>query len=177
LGWARISDGNGEIVLITAAGQTIRFDEEEVRPMGLPAGGVMGIKLAHEADGVIAMEIADPDGYLWSITDNGLAKATPMSAYPVQGRYGQGVINMRLPKDASEVVASVVGEAKATIYVITAAGSARKMSLDKAVKGNRPIKPRSIVRLGARNRVTGTVLLRHRQETANIISREEGKEE
>lgn len=174
LGWARISDGEGDIVLITAAGQTIRFDEEEVRPMGLPAGGVMGIKLAHEADGVIAMEMADPGGYLWSITDNGLAKATPMSAYPIQGRYGQGVINMRVPQEASEVVASVIGDAKATLYVITAAGSARKMSLDKAVSGNRPIKPRSIVRLGARNRVTGAVLLRHRQETANNISSEEG---
>ena len=98
-------------------------------------------------------------------------------AYPIQGRYGQGVINMRLPKDASEVVASVVGDAKATLLVITAAGSARKMSLDKAVRGNRPIKPRSIVRLGARNRVTGAVILRHRQETTNNISSEEGKEE
>jgi DNA gyrase subunit A len=145
--------------------------------MGLPAGGVMGVKLAHEADGVVAMEIAEPDGFLWSITDNGLAKATPMSAYPVQGRHGQGVINMRLPKDASEVVASVIGDAKAHLYVITAAGSARRMGLDKAVIGNRPIKPRSVVRLGARNRVTGAVLQRYRVEAESKNLSEEGKEE
>ena len=74
--------------------------------MGLPAAGVLGIKLADEADGLVAMELVQPDGFVWSITDNGLAKATAMSEYPVQGRYGQGVINVRLPKDASEVVAA-----------------------------------------------------------------------
>jgi DNA gyrase subunit A len=174
LGWARVSGGDAEIVMVTAAGRAIRFKEEEVRTMGLPAGGVMGIKLANEADGVVAMELSDPEGYLWSITDNGLAKATPMSAYPVQGRYGQGVINVRLPKDASEVVASVVGKAKESLYVITAAGSARRMDIDKATTGSRPIKPRPVVRLGTRNRVTGAVLLRHRQEIEKNDSDEEG---
>jgi DNA gyrase subunit A len=174
LGWARVSSGVAEIVMVTAAGRAIRFKEEEVRTMGLPAAGVMGIKLANEADGVIAMELSDPEGYLWSITDNGLAKGTPMSAYPVQGRYGQGVINVRLPKDASEVVASVVGKAKDSLYVITAAGSARRMDIDKATTGNRPIKPRPVVRLGTRNRVTGAVLLRHRQEIEKNDLDEEG---
>jgi DNA gyrase subunit A len=174
LGWARVSSGVAEIVMVTAAGRAIRFKEEEVRTMGLPAAGVMGIKLANEADGVIAMELSDPEGYLWSITDNGLAKGTPMSAYPVQGRYGQGVINVRLPKDASEVVASVVGKAKDSLYVITAAGSARRMDIDKATTGNRPIKPHPVVRLGTRNRVTGAVLLRHRQEIEKNDLDEEG---
>ena len=36
---------------------------------------------------------------IWSITDNGLAKATAIEEYPLQGRYGQGVINLRLPED------------------------------------------------------------------------------
>ena len=97
-----------------------------------------------------------------------------MSAYPVQGRYGQGVINVRLPKDASEVVASVVGKPKDSLYVITAAGSARRMDIDKATTGNRPIKPRPVVRLGTRNRVTGAVLLRHRQEIEKNVLDEEG---
>ncbi len=174
LGWARVSRGDADIVMVTAAGRSIRFKEEEVRTMGLAAGGVMGIKLANEADGVVAMELSDPEGYLWSITDNGLAKATLMSAYPVQGRYGQGVINLRLPQDASEVVASVVGKAKDSLYVITAAGSARKMDIDKTRTGSRQIKPRPIVRLGTRNRVTGAVLMRQRQEIEKNDLDEEG---
>jgi DNA gyrase subunit A len=163
LGWARITSGEDDIILVTAAGQAIRFREKTVRPMGLPAGGVFGIKLAHEADGVVVMDIAQPEGYLWSITDSGLAKATPMSAYPTQGRHGQGVINVRLPKDASEVVSAVVGSSKSTVYVITAAGSARRMQIERAATGNRPIKPKPVVRLGQRNRVTGAVIMRHRQ--------------
>lgn len=174
LGWARVSSGVADVVMVTAAGRSIRFKEEEVRTMGLAAGGVKGIKLANVADGVVAMELSDPEGYLWSITDNGLAKATPMSAYPVQGRYGQGVINLRLPKDASEVVASVVGKAKESLYVITAAGSARKMAIDKTRTGSRQIKPRPVVRLGTRNRVTGAVLLRQRQEIEKNNLDEEG---
>jgi len=174
LGWAKITSGQGDLILVTAAGRAIRFKEDEIRTMGLPAGGVMGIKLANEADGVVAMELSDPEGYLWSITDNGLAKATPMAAYPIQGRYGQGVINVRLPKDASEVVASVVGKADESVYVITAAGSTRRMNVDKATTGNRPIKPRPVVRLGKRNRVTGAVLLRQRQEVKKSKPNEEG---
>lgn len=157
LGWARLTSGHDEIILATASGQAIRFVEEDVRPMGLPAGGVMGIKLANEMDGVVALDLAQEEAYLWSVTDDGLAKTTPLSAYPIQGRYGQGVINVRLPRESAEVVAAVVGLANEDLYVTTAIGSARRMKLGKAVTGNRPIKPRPIVRLGDRNRVTGVV--------------------
>ncbi len=162
LGWARLTNGEAELVLVTALGQAIRFKEEEVRPMGLPAGGVMGIKLANEADGVVAMDLVQPGSFLWSITDNGLAKATEIEAYPTQGRYGQGVINVRLPKGATEVVSGIVDAPQATLFVITAAGSVKKSGIGKATVGNRPIKPRPAVRLGQRDRVSGAVALRRR---------------
>jgi len=162
LGWARLTNGDKQLVLSTASGQVIRFQEKDVRPMGLPAGGVMGIKLANDMDGVVAMDVYRDDGYIWSVTDNGLAKTTPTSAYPIQGRYGQGVINVRLPKGANEVVSTVIGDAKDDIYVMTAGGSARRIKLGTAVNGNRPIKPRPIVRLGDRNRITGAVGLQPR---------------
>ena len=162
LGWACLTTGSDEVMLATAAGQVIRFSEEEVRTMGLPAAGVMAIKLADDTDGVVSMDIVRPDGLLWSVTDDGLAKVTPMSAYPTQGRYGQGVINVRLPKESTEVVAVAIGDSKTTLYVNTATGSAKRMLLGKAVGGNRPIKPRSVLRLGQRNRVTGVVLPKSR---------------
>ena len=157
LGWARLTSGADEVVLATAAGQVIRFKEEDVRPMGLAAGGVMGIKLAHEADGVVAMELAQPDGYVWSITDNGMAKATPMNEYPIQGRYGQGVINLRLPKDAAEVVAMVVGSEETEVIITTTAGAIKRLRLSKTAIGSRPIRPRSVLRVGKQSRVTGAV--------------------
>jgi DNA gyrase subunit A len=157
LGWVRPTGGDQEVILVTSAGQAIRFREEEVRPMGLPAGGVLGIKLADETDGVVAMDLARPDSFLWSITDNGLAKATPLDEYPVQGRHGQGVINVRLPKDAAEVVTGLVGTEKTQIIIKTASGATKKLRLNEAVVGGRAIRPKAVLSLGARNRVTGAL--------------------
>ncbi|MCP5100999.1 MAG: DNA gyrase subunit A, partial [Chloroflexi bacterium] len=157
LGWAILTTGENDVVLSTATGQLIRFKEGSVRSMGLAAGGVMGIKLASDVDGVIAMDIVVPDSYVWSITDNGLAKATPMDEYPTKGRYGQGVINMRLPKDASEVVSVVIASKHTELLVKTATGSTKKVRIDKTTLGSRVIKPRSVVNVGLRNRITGAV--------------------
>ena len=102
----------------------------------------------------------DSDGdQIWSITDNGFAKTTDLNAYPTQGRYGQGVINMRLPAESSEVVAMVVGGAKSWIYVTTVAGAARRIQLGKTRTGSRSIKPRPLMKIGQRNRVSGAVTL------------------
>ena len=157
LGWAKLTSGEDQIMLATAAGQVIRFKESEVRAMGLPAAGVMGIKLADEVDGLIGMDVVQPEGYLWSITDNGLAKATPMTAYPTQGRYGQGVINVRLPRGASEVVAAVIVPAKAEVLVLTAHGSTKRVAWDKPAIGSRAIKPREAFKVGMNNRITGAL--------------------
>ncbi len=162
LGWARLTTGEDEVILATAAGQVIRFKEDSVRPMGLPAGGVMGIKLAGDTDGVIGMDVVDSEGYIWSITDNGLAKASPLSQYPTQGRYGQGVINMRLPDNATEVVATLIGEEDTELIVLTSIGSAYQMKVNAAAIGNRPIKPQPVITIGDRSRITGAARLRWR---------------
>ena len=157
LGWALLSGGEDEIILVTAAGQAIRFKEETVRPMGLPAGGVMGIKLGGDLDGVVAMELASNGDRLWTITNNGMAKATAMDEYPTQGRHGQGVRNMNLPKDAEEVAAAIVANEEDELIINMSTGAARKRRLDEAKLGSRAIKPRALVPVGARSRVTGVV--------------------
>ncbi|MCA9958350.1 MAG: DNA gyrase subunit A [Anaerolineales bacterium] len=164
LGWVRITNGEDHIVLVTAAGQAIRFKEEEVRPMGLPAGGVFGIKLANEADGLVALDVVKPGTYLWSVTDNGLAKATHIDEYPTQGRYGQGVINMRLPQEAAEVVAAVIGSEDTAIIVTTAVGSTKQLKIKDTTIGGRNIKPRPLLKTGPRNQVTGAVIMAARPD-------------
>jgi DNA gyrase subunit A len=159
LGWAIVTNGQDEVILATALGQAIRFAESDVRPMGLAATGVMGIKLAHEVDGVVSLNRATANGYLWSITDNGLAKATPLSEYPVQGRYGQGVINLRLPAGAAEVVTAVVCHPDERLLITTAFGVTAQFSLAETVVGARGIKPRPLFAIGERNRIIGVLPL------------------
>ena len=158
LGWARMTSGTHEVLLSTSSGMTIRFSEDSVRPMGLPASGVMGIKLDSETDGVVGMDLVAAGGFLWSITDNGLAKATPIDDYPLQNRYGQGVINMRLPKGASEVVAATLLTRGAGLIVTTSGGVTKRLGLSDTTIGGRSVRPQPVLTLAAKARVTGVVL-------------------
>lgn len=157
LGWARITDGDQEVFLATSTGQAIRFKEDTVRPMGLPASGVLGIKLDSDVNGVIGMDVVTPESFVWSITDNGLAKATPVDEYPLQNRYGQGVINLRLPKEASEVVASTLITKGVTLIVTTSGGVTKRVGLSDTVIGSRSVRPQSVMTLAAKSRVSGVV--------------------
>src|SRR5512138_3848165 len=85
-----------DILLVTSQGMAIRFKEEEVRPMGLVAAGVNGLKLA-DKDEVVGMEILPAEGEIFLITSEGKAKRVEQKEFPVQGRYGRGVIAWDLP--------------------------------------------------------------------------------
>jgi len=103
------------------------------------------------------MDLFRPDMYVWSITDNGMAKATKIDQFPTQGRFGQGVINMRLPKEASEIASTVVGDENTHIIITTAVGTTKKIRLKDSYIGSRSVKPRTVLSVGARNRVIGAV--------------------
>ena len=157
LGWARLTLGSDEIILGTAGGQAIRFAEEQVRPMGLPAGGIAGIKLKGDEDGVVAMELARPGTMVWSITDDGLAKATSIDEYPTQGRAGQGVVCLKLPKGSLEMVTLVVGDVDTRLLIKMTTGTINPHQMNKAKVGSRAIKPAAVAKAGPRSRVAGVV--------------------
>ncbi len=80
-----------EILLATAGGMAIRFKEDDVRPMGLVAAGVNGMKL-DDTDEVVGMEILPAAGEMFLLTNDGKAKRVDEKDFPAQGRYGKGVI-------------------------------------------------------------------------------------
>ncbi len=90
LGWARVTHGQDDILLVTAQGQALRFRETEVRPMGRSAQGVLGIRLKPD-DEVIGMEVVEPEGLLFVVSAHGYGKCTPLDAYPRKGRATGGV--------------------------------------------------------------------------------------
>ncbi len=157
LGWARLTTGADEVILASATGQTIRFAESEVRVMGLRAGGVMAIKLDDLVDGVVAVDLVSNGTHLWSITDNGMAKASRLSDYPLQGRHGKGVINLALPAGAAQVVAAVAGDEDTRIIITTELGTTKTIRLGKTKTGGRHIKPAQLLKLGPGNGVSGIV--------------------
>jgi len=129
---ALLTDGSREIMLITAGAQAIRFDENDVRPMGLPAGGVRGIKLQGQKDRVVTAFFAEDGQYVWSITDDGVGKISACEEYPSQGRAGAGVIAMRLPGDSRELAAATIGRQDDNIIVLTNKNKPLYMRLGRA---------------------------------------------
>jgi DNA gyrase subunit A len=92
-----LTDGKTkDILLATALGMAIRFKEDDVRPMGLIAAGVNGMKL-EEKDEVVGVEILPSEGEVFLITNDGKAKRVSEKDFPIQGRYGKGVIAWDLP--------------------------------------------------------------------------------
>jgi DNA gyrase subunit A len=109
LGWIRISNGQNQVMLITAKGIAIRFNEETVRPMGLVAAGVMGMKLA-KGDEVVGMELLPQAGDVFLMASDGSVKRVAAKHFPTQGRYGQGVVAWKLPAK-TQVVGLCIGKA------------------------------------------------------------------
>ena len=90
LGWARLTNGSDEVILVTEQGQALRFSEADVRAMGRAAGGVTAIRL-DSGDYVASMEVIEPGADLVIITKNGYGKRTPLGEYPAKGRATGGV--------------------------------------------------------------------------------------
>lgn len=103
-----LTKGGQNILITTATGMSIRFNEEDVRPMGLIAAGVNGIKLK-ENDYVVGASVIEEKDEIGFVTKLGLAKRVLAEEFPIQGRYGQGVIAWKLAKD-DEIVAQLVGK-------------------------------------------------------------------
>ncbi len=91
---ARRTDGRREVVIATQSGMSIRFAEDEVRPMGRGAGGVRGIEL-EEGDAVIAADVVQEGVTILTVTERGYGKRTPLEEYRLQGRAGKGIIDIK----------------------------------------------------------------------------------
>ncbi|HKK93795.1 MAG TPA: DNA gyrase subunit A [Longimicrobiales bacterium] len=102
----RVTDGQGEVLLATRDGKAIRFPEMDAREMGRATAGVGGIRL-QEGDEVVGMVPVrmDEGANLLVVTEKGIGKRTNFSDYRVQGRYGQGILNIRLTDKSGKVVA------------------------------------------------------------------------
>ena len=116
LHWVKPATGEDEIMLVTSRGQSIRFKEKTVRPMGRAAAGVRGMKLK-SADEVTGMDLItegkpSPDEQLLVIMAQGYGKRTKLKEYKVQNRGGSGVRTAHVTPKTGQVVSAFVVNAK-----------------------------------------------------------------
>jgi DNA gyrase subunit A len=141
LGWARLTDGEDEIILVTERGQALRFAEASVRSMGRAAGGVNGIGLA-QGDHVASMEVVEEGGELLVITTGGSGKRTALTDYPPKGRATGGVqtIDPKSLKDIGVIAAARVVQPVDELTIISAGGVVLRTRVKDVKHGGRTTK-------------------------------------
>ncbi len=123
-----LTTGHNEVVMITREGQSIRFNEEDVRSMGRAAVGVRGIRL-DKTDAVVALAVVVPDATLLVAGENGIGKRTNFDEYRVQSRGGKGIITMKTNEKTGNVVGALTVKDDDEIMLITVGGQMVRISV------------------------------------------------
>ncbi|NBU67853.1 MAG: DNA gyrase subunit A, partial [Betaproteobacteria bacterium] len=119
---AAVTDGAHDVMLFSDAAKAVRFDENDVRPMGRAARGVRGMSL-DEGQSVIAMLVAETETQsVLTATENGFGKRTPISEYTRHGRGTKGMIAIQTSERNGKVVAAVLVKPDDEIMLITTGG-------------------------------------------------------
>jgi len=123
-----ITSGEDEVVLSTASGMSIRFSEQDARPMGRDAAGVNGIALSSE-DHVVSMAVVEDGGSLITVCEHGYGKRTFFGEYRAQKRGGKGLIDIRTTKRNGKVVSACALSGSCDAMLMTSGGMLVRISL------------------------------------------------
>jgi DNA gyrase subunit A len=167
---AHYVNDDDEVILVTSEAQSIRFKVNEVRPTGLPAGGMRGIKIP-DSDKVVSVSLARYGTDVWVITEAGVAKSTVLADYPIQGRAGSGVITMKLtPGD--RIACSIIATANDLVVVLTQRGKFKVVKFRSAPAEQRSSKGDFVVSMSKTDRVRAITQIVQRPVPPPVLENE-----
>lgn len=153
MAWLYLSSGQDDLLMITRRGMGIRFNEAEVRPMGLVATGVMGIKL-ETGDEVAGIELLNQAGDIFLLASDGSAKRVPPAQFSKQARYGMGLQAWKLPVKV-QVVGILLGRGTRRAIIHLDKLAPKSIRLDEAPLLNRTQRGQVIQEVKVGDRITG----------------------
>lgn len=124
----KVTRGDADIIIVSQEGNAIKFNEQDVRPMGRTASGVKSMKL-RENDIAVCMDIAVDDEELLVISENGYGKRTPVSEYKRQNRGGIGLITYKISEKTGKVVGAIVCKNDDELMLINTSGIAIRINV------------------------------------------------
>ena len=148
---AKLTDGTAEILLAKKSGKAIRFNEENVRPMGRTASGVRGVRLENDADEVIGMVCVNSnmeDTTIMVVSEKGYGKRTNIDDYRITGRGGKGVKTLSVTEKTGALISMKDVTDENDLMIITKLGITIRMKMEdvrvmgRATQGVRLIKVR-----------------------------------
>ncbi|HEY5549618.1 MAG TPA: DNA gyrase subunit A [Candidatus Saccharimonadales bacterium] len=159
LKWIRMTTGNDEVIISTAEGQAIRFNEQDVRPMGRASRGVRGIRL-RKADRVIGMDIVNNDSFMLVISQFGYGKRTKVSQFTPHKRGGVGIRSAIVNKKTGRLVGvRALNGSEEEIIIISSHGQTIRIRLKDIPKLGRATQGVRIMRLNANDAVASLALV------------------
>jgi DNA gyrase subunit A len=163
---ARLTDGNQHVFLASAEGISIRFKEEDVRPMGRASHGVRGMTL-EKGDHVVSMETAVHPASLLTVCENGYGKRTPTDEYRVQSRGGKGIITIKTTERNGRVVDAKLVTDNDDLMLITSTGKIVRTPVQDISEIGRNTQGVRLVTLDPGEKVMGVARLMERDEEGN----------
>ncbi|MBX7424709.1 DNA gyrase subunit A [Clostridium chauvoei] len=124
----KVTRGDADIIIATQDGNAIKFNEQDVRPMGRTAAGVKSINL-REDDVAVCMDIAVEGEDLLVISENGFGKRTPVSEYKRQKRGGTGLITYKISEKTGKLVGATVCKVEDELMLINTSGVAIRINV------------------------------------------------
>jgi DNA gyrase subunit A len=149
-----VTAGDGDLLLGTRGGMTIRFAESDARPMGRSARGVNGIELQGD-DRVAGLVSAagDDDRELLTVTKNGYGKRTPLSEYRQQSRYGKGLIDIKTDERNGPVCSINAVTQDDGLVIMSESGQIMRTNVEEVSAVGRNTKGVVVMRLDEGDRV------------------------
>ncbi|MEX0919831.1 MAG: DNA gyrase subunit A [Candidatus Saccharimonadales bacterium] len=159
LQWVRVTEGNDQILISTAKGQGLRFQETDVRPMGRGARGVRGIRL-REGDTVVGFDVVDDNAQVLVVHSNGYGKRTKVKLFAVHKRGGLGVKAGVISKKTGAVVNVVrVDPGKDEILLISKKGNIIRLKASEISIIGRVTQGVRIMRLNKNDNIVSVALI------------------
>ncbi len=155
-----LTDGSKTLIIGTHGGNAIRFDENDVRPMGRVARGVRGIKLA-ENDYVVGIGVCREDGEILVVSEYGFGKRTSLDEYKVQTRGGKGVTSYKISEKTGNVAGIHIVDDSNDIMLITSEGVIIRMAAADINTFGRVTKGVTMMRLNEGVKIVGVALTEH----------------
>ncbi|UXS60036.1 DNA gyrase subunit A [Staphylococcus ureilyticus] len=174
----RLTDGEDDILIGTAHGSLIRFNESALRPLGRTAAGVKGITL-REGDKVVGLDVtkAETDDEILVVTENGYGKRTPVSEYRLSNRGGKGIKTATITERNGQVVCITSVEGKEDLMIVTNAGVIIRIGVEDISQNGRAAQGVRLIKLNDDQFVSTVAKVDEEEKEAEEIELQEADNE
>jgi len=171
LRWAKLTSGNDLVFLISKKGMSIKFAEQEIRPMARDTMGVRGIRIK-TGDELVGMDVIEKENRgadLLVITENGIGKKTDISAWPSQLRGGVGVKAANLTEKTGNIVcAQLLTKEDETLILTSQKGQVMRTTLRSIPRLTRDTQGVIVMRLGSSDKIAAATVIKKTKEEDEI---------